>query len=97
DTGDPAPLYLRLAVALGYLSLMGLAAISSVLLSLALYLLAIAALLPIPRIDQAVRCVMVKLSAVLGDSYVLAHCPVEFAAMRSRVDRYLAWLWDGCD
>jgi hypothetical protein len=30
--------------------------------------------LPIPRIDQAVRWVAVKISAVLGDSYMLAHC-----------------------
>ncbi len=59
--------------------------------------MAIAALLPVPRIDQAVRCVVVKLSAVLGDSYVLAHCPVELAAMRSRVARDLSWLQERCD
>jgi hypothetical protein len=40
---------------------------------------------------------MVKLSAILGDSYVLAHCPVAFAAMRTRVARDLSWLQDRCD
>ena len=97
DAADQAPWYLRLGVALGYLILMGLAAVLSVLLSLVLFAVAIAALLPIPRIDLAVRWVVVKLSAVLGDSYVLAHCPVEFAAMRSQVARDLGWLQDRCD
>ena len=53
--------------------------------------------LPIPRIDQAVRWVAVKVSAVLGDSYMLAHCPVQFAAMRTKVARDLRWLQDHCD
>jgi len=96
-TAGKAPLYARLGVVLGYLILMGLAAILSVLLSLVLFAVAMAALLPIPRIDLAVRWVVVKLSAVLGDSYVLAHCPVEFAAMRSRVARDLGWLQERCD
>ncbi len=97
DGPNPAPLYRRVGVVLGYLILMGVAAVLSVLLSLVLFAMAITALLPIPRIDQAVRCMMVKLSAILGDSYVLAHCPVAFAAMRSRVARDLGWLQDRCD
>jgi hypothetical protein len=97
DGPNPAPLYRRVGVVLCYLILMGLAAILSVLLSLVLFAVAITALLPIPRIDRAVRWVMVKLSAVLGDSYVLAHCPVAFAAMRSRVARDLGWLQDRCN
>ena len=92
----PLPLYRRVAVVLGYLALMGAAAVLSVLLSLVLFAVAVTALLPIPRIDRAVRWVMVKLSAVLGDSYVLAHCPVAFAAMRTRVARDLEWLQDRC-
>jgi pimeloyl-ACP methyl ester carboxylesterase len=91
------PLYLRLAVVLGYLILMGVAAILSVPLSLALFAVALTVLLPIPRIDLAVRWLVVKISAVLGDSYVLAHCPVEFAAMRSQVARDLSWLQGRCD
>ena len=53
--------------------------------------------LPIPRIDQAVRWVAVKISAVLGDSYMLAHCPVQFAAMRTQVARDLRWLQERCE
>lgn len=40
---------------------------------------------------------MVKLSAVLGDSYVLAHCPVQYAAMRTQVAHDLASLEARCD
>ena len=94
---DPAPLYRRLVVVPSYLILMGLAAILSVLVSSVLFAVAIAALLPIPRIDLAVHWIVVKLSSVLGDTYVLAHCPVEFAAMRSQVARDLSWLQDHCD
>ena len=97
DGPNPLPLYRRVAVVLGYLALMGVAAVLSVLLSLVLFAVAITALLPIPRIDRAVRWVMVKLSAILGDSYVLAHCPVAFAAMRTRVARDLGWLQDRCN
>jgi hypothetical protein len=82
---------------LGYLILMGAAAMSSVLFSIVLLALAVAAGLPIPRIDRAVQWVVVRLSAILGDSYLLAHCPVEFAAMRTRVGRDLRWLQDHCD
>jgi hypothetical protein len=97
DDPNPVPLYRRVAVVLGYLVLMGVAAVLSVLLSLVLFAVAITALLPIPRIDRAVRWVMVKLSAILGDSYVLAHCPVTFAAMRTRVARDLDWLQHRCN
>jgi len=81
-------------VAVCYLGLMAIAATASVLLSLALALLE---KLPIPRIDEAVRWVAVKVSAVLGDSYMLAHCPVQFAAMRTQVARDLRWLQDRCE
>jgi hypothetical protein len=84
------------AVVLGYLVLIVIAAMLSVLLSLVLMALAIVARLPIPRIDQAVHWVILKLSATLGDSYLLAHCPVQFAAMRTRVARDLAWLQSQC-
>lgn len=97
DSKERAPLPLRLALVVGYLILMSLAAISSVLLSLVWFAVAIATLLPIPRIDLAVHWMVVKLSAVLGDTYVLAHCPMEFAAMRSQVARDLGWLRDHCD
>jgi len=40
---------------------------------------------------------VVKLSAVLGDSYVLAHCPVQYAAMRTQVAHDLAWLEARCN
>ncbi len=68
-----------------YLVLMAVAAMASVLLSLALLALAVVEKLPIPRIDKAVQWAAVKISAVLGDSYMLAHCPVQFAAMRTQV------------
>jgi len=84
------------AAVLGYLILMGVAAMLSVLLSALLAALAVIADLPIPRIDQAVRWVIVRLSAVLGDSYLLAHCPVQFAAMRTRVAQDLRWLQSQC-
>jgi hypothetical protein len=80
-----------------YLILMGIAATLSVLLSILLVALALAALLPIPRIDQAVHWAIVRLSSVLGDSYLLAHCPVELAAMRTRVAADLRWLQARCE
>jgi len=80
-----------------YLVLMGVAAVLSVLLAALLLAVALAAYLPIPRIDKAVRWVVVNISAVLGDSYMLAHCPVQFAAMRTQVARDLAWLQDRCE
>lgn len=94
------PWHRRLAdgvIAPCYFILMAVAATVSVLLSLALLTLAVIEKLPIPRIDQAVRWVAVKVSAVLGDSYMLAHCPVQFAAMRTKVARDLRWLQDHCD
>ena len=79
DDPNPVPLCRRVAVVLGYLVLMGVAAVLSVLLSLVLFAVAITALLPIPRIDRAVRWVMVKLSAILGDSY----CRVKLRSNRT--------------
>jgi pimeloyl-ACP methyl ester carboxylesterase len=86
-----------LAMAPCYLVLMAVAAMLSVLISLVLLALAVAEKLPIPRIDTAVRWVAVKVSAVLGDSYMLAHCPVQFAAMRTQVARDLHWLQARCE
>jgi hypothetical protein len=80
-----------------YLALMGVAAVLSVLLSAVLFALAVAAHLPIPRIDQAVHWVVMRVSAVLGDSYMLAHCPVQFAAMRTKVATDLRWLQEHCE
>ena len=79
-----------------YALLMCVAGMLSVLLSIVLFALALAAKLPIPRIELAVRWVVVKISSVLGDSYVLAHCPVRFAAMRTKVARDLQWLQERC-
>jgi hypothetical protein len=86
-----------LVTALCYPGLMAVAAMASVLLSLVLLGLAVTEKLPIPRIEQAVRWVAVKISAVLGDSYMLAHCPVQFAAMDTKVARDLRWLQDHCE
>jgi hypothetical protein len=100
DAARPVPTWRRLdsaAASLVYLTLMGVAAMCSVLLSVVLLALAVAAKLPIPRIEAAVQWVVVKLSAVLGDSYLLAHCPVEFAAMRTKVTADLSWLRQQCD
>ncbi len=94
------PWYGRLAdgvMAACYLALMGVAAMLSVLLSGVLLALAVAAYLPIPRIDQAAHWVVVRVSAVLGDSYMLAHCPVQLAAMRTKVAGDLRWLQDRCE
>jgi hypothetical protein len=85
------------AIAPCYFILMAVAATVSVLLSLVLLALAVVEKLPIPRTDQAVRWIAVKISAVLGDSYMLVHCPVQFAAMRTKVARDLCWLQDHCD
>jgi hypothetical protein len=87
----------HIAAVVCYAILMGVAGMLSVLLSILLFALAVAAKLPIPRIELAVRWVVVKISSVLGDSYVLAHCPVQFAAMRTTVARDLRWLQDRCD
>lgn len=87
---------MHMAAALCYAVLMGVAGMLSVLLSIFLLALAVAAKLPIPRIDLAVRWVVVKISSVLGDTYVLAHCPVQFAAMRTKVARDLQWLQERC-
>lgn len=87
----------HVAAALCYLVLMGTAGMLSVLLSILLLALAVAAKLPIPQIDRAVRWTVVKISSVLGDSYVLAHCPVQFAAMRTKVAQDLRWLQRNCD
>jgi hypothetical protein len=84
------------AAALCYTVLMCLAAMGSVLLSILLLALSVAAKLPVPRIELAVRWVVVKISSVLGDSYVLAHCPVQFAAMRTKVASDLRWLQERC-
>jgi hypothetical protein len=100
DRCDGVSLFRRLdsvAAAVCYGALMGVGAMSSVLLSAVLLALAVAALLPIPRIEAAVRWVVVRLSAILGDSYLLAHCPVQFAAMRERVAADLHWLQQRCD
>ena len=43
------------------------------------------------------KWVVVQLSAILGDSYLLAHCPVQFAAMRTKVADDLRWLQQRCD
>jgi len=82
--------------AMWYALLMAMAATLSVLLSLVLLALAVADKLPIPRIDATVRWVVVRVSCILGDSYMLAHCPVQFAAMRTQVARDLNWLQAHC-
>jgi len=100
DATCRVPAHKRLAhapVVLCYAILIGVAAMSSVLVSILLLALAVAAKLPVPRIDLAVQWVVVKLAAMLGDSYVLARCPVQFAAMRTQVARDLSWLQDRCD
>jgi hypothetical protein len=77
--------------------LMLVAASLSIIIAILLLSLAVASILPIPRIDRAVQWIVVKLSAFLGDSYVLVRCPVEYAAMRARVQRDLTWLQTKCD
>jgi hypothetical protein len=99
NPGHPLPRHSRLAhvaAALCYLVLMSVAGMLSVILSLLLLALAVAAKLPIPQIDRAVRWTVVKISSVLGDIYVLAHCPVQYAAMRTKVARDLRWLQRNC-
>jgi hypothetical protein len=99
DASNHVPWYRRLdsaGASLGYLALMGAAAMLSILMSALLLALSVAAYLPVPRIDTAVQYLVVKLSAVLGDSYLLAHCPVQLAAMRTQVEHDLAWLQEHC-
>ena len=87
----------HVAAALCYLVLMGTAGMLSVLVSLLLLALAVAAKLPIPQIDRAVRWTIVKISSTLGDIYVLAHCPVQYAAMRTKVAQDLRSLQGKCE
>lgn len=87
----------HVAAALCYLVLMGTAGMLSVLVSLLLLALAVAAKLPIPQIDRAVRWTIVKISSTLGDIYVLAHCPVQYAAMRTKVAQDLRLLQRKCE
>jgi hypothetical protein len=87
----------HVAAALCYLFLMSIAGMLSVLVSLLLLALAMAAKLPIPQIDRAVRWTVVKISSTLGDIYVLAHCPVQYAAMRTKVAQDLRWLQRNCE
>jgi hypothetical protein len=82
--------------ALCYLGLLAIAGMLSVLSSLLLLALAVAAKLPIPQIDRAVRWTVVKISSTLGDIYVLAHCPVQYAAMRTKVAHDLRSLLRTC-
>src|SRR5258708_7478656 len=96
DTGPSRRRLADRALAGVYLVLMGMAAMLSVLLAALLLAVAGAAYLPIPRIDKAVRWIVVHISAMLGDSYMLAHCPVQFAAMRTHVASDLAWLQNHC-
>jgi len=96
---QPNPRHGRLAhvaAALCYAVLMGIAGMFSVLVSLFLLALAVAAKLPIPHIDRAVRWTVVRISSTLGDIYVLAHCPVRYAAMRTKVAQDLRWLQRNC-
>jgi hypothetical protein len=87
----------HVAAALCYLVLMSIAGMLSVLVSLLLLALAVAAKLPIPQIDRAVRWTIVKISSTLGDIYVLAHCPVQYAAMRTKVAQDLRLLQRRCE
>jgi hypothetical protein len=87
----------HVAAALCYLVLMSIAGMLSVLVSLLLLALALAAKLPIPQIDRAVRWTIVKISSTLGDIYVLAHCPVQYAAMRTKVAQDLRLLQRRCE
>jgi len=100
DPGHPIPWHRRLAhvtAALCYLVLMSTAGMLSVVVSLLLLALAMAAKLPIPQIDRAVRWTIVKISSTLGDIYVLAHCPVQYAAMRTKVAQDLRSLQRKCE
>lgn len=87
----------HVGAALCYLALLGIAGMLSVLSSLLLLTLAVVAKLPIPQIDRAVRWTVVKISSTLGDIYVLAHCPVQYAAMRTKVAHDLHWLQRNCE
>jgi hypothetical protein len=96
---QPISWYSRLphaGAALCYLGLLGIAGMLSILSSLLLLALAVIAKLPIPQIDRAVRWTIVKISSTLGDIYVLAHCPVQYAAMRTRVAHDLRSLQRKC-
>ena len=86
----------HVAAALCYMILMGSAGMLSVVLSLVLLALAVVAKLPIPQIDRAVRWTVVKISSALGDIYVLTRCPVQYAAMRTKVAQDLRWLQRNC-
>jgi hypothetical protein len=63
---------------------------------IALLVLFVLSLLPIPKLSESVRKAGASLTAVLGDSYVLVESPTQFDAMVARVCRDLGWLASQC-
>ena len=78
------PIYLVLSVFL-----------STVVFVLMLLLLVLA-LLPIPQLRPVLVSIQKKLSAIVGDSYVLLQSPVQAAAIKTQVARDLDWLVAKC-
>ena len=69
--------------------------LSLFMLSIILFLLAVA-LLPIPPLRRFITLLGLRLSASLGDSYVLTSSPTSFDSMLEQVRRDLNWLAPQC-
>ncbi|MDT0354062.1 hypothetical protein [Pseudonocardia charpentierae] len=65
-------------------------------LTVALAVLWLLTLLPIPAFSAVVDKVATRMAAILGDSFVLVTSDAQYSAMVSRVRRDLAWLDERC-
>lgn len=86
-----------LAVLLGRFGVLLLGLFASLPALALLGLMLLVGLLPIPSLRNGLRRLQQRISASLGDSYVLVTRPVEAAAIVGRVRRDLAWLAEQCD
>lgn len=69
----------------------------ALLVQILVALLAVLAILPIPRLRSALSGVLLKLTGTVGDSYVLVQSPVQRLAAITHVRRNLEWLKARCE
>jgi hypothetical protein len=72
------------------------ALVAMLLLQVAIGALALLAVVPIPRLRAALSGLLLKLTGVLGDSYVLLESELQAAAIVSKAQRDLDWLSQRC-
>ena len=69
----------------------------AVLLQFAVFVLSILALVPIPRLRKALSGMLLTLTGVLGDSYVLIESELQSSAIINRTRDTLVWLAADCE